>query len=96
MREIAEVAKHRYMVLILDILKTRACLNLGRGDLLGRSTAFSRMRGSMSTLEWVLLLGELGIKPLAPFLPPTADINRIRMLVEQGQKYMDESQKSSK
>lgn len=95
-REIAEVAKHRYMVLILDILKTRACLSLGRGDLLGRSTAFSRMRGSMSALEWVLLLVELGIKPLAPFLPPTTDINRLRMLVEQGQKYMDESQKSSK
>ena len=44
-RGIEQAAKHRYMILILDLLKVLTCHKLGRGDLFQRSTAFSQMRG---------------------------------------------------
>ncbi|MCF2138487.1 MAG: hypothetical protein K9W44_00360 [Candidatus Lokiarchaeota archaeon] len=43
-RRIAEVAKHRYMILCLDLLKTIACHKLDRKDLFQHSTAFSQIR----------------------------------------------------
>ncbi len=79
-REIAEVAKHRYMLLILEVLKVLACVTMGRGDLLGRATAFSRLRSTMSHQEVALFLPRAGYTPFTPITPPVPDINKIGML----------------
>jgi hypothetical protein len=44
-RSLDQAKKHRYMLLILDLLKISSSLGLGRGDLALFSTAFSELRG---------------------------------------------------
>jgi hypothetical protein len=89
-REIAEVAKHRYMLLILEALKVLACVNMGRGDLLGRATAFSRLRNTMTVPEASLFLTKAGYTPLTPLVPPSPDINKIGMMQGQGRQKLNE------
>ncbi len=95
-REVAEVAKHRYVVLCLEVLKVLACVNLGHGDLLGKPTAFSRMRATRTIQEILQLLAKAGYTPLTPVTELKPDLNKIWMINEQGIKYLNESEKSSK
>ncbi len=90
-REIAEVAKHRYMLLILEVLKILACVNMGRGDLLGRATAFSRLRSTMSFQEVAVFLPKAGYIPFTPITPPAPDINKNWMLMSQGGQNLNKS-----
>jgi hypothetical protein len=89
-REIAEVAKHRYMMLILEVLKILACINLGRGDLLRCATAFSRLRSTVAIQEIGQLLAKTGYTPFTPLSPPVLDINKIRMFLERHGKDLNE------
>lgn len=95
-REIAEAAKHRYMLLILEMLKCLACVNLGRGDLLQHPTAFTRLRGTMTIIEIIQLLGKAGYSPLVPITPQNPPLDKLWMIIQQGTRYFKESEKSSK
>ena len=44
-RSLDQDKKHRYMLLILDLLEISSCLKLVPGDLLLVATAFSEFRG---------------------------------------------------
>ena len=93
-REIAEVAKHRYLLLILEVLKILACVSLGRGDLLRYPTAFSRLRSTMTIQEIGQLLAKAGYTPFSPLTPRISDINKIRMIMEWARGNLNENPKS--
>lgn len=71
-RGIDQAAKHRYMILILDILKTLVCHKLGRGDLFQVSTAFSQMRKGYNEQVIQMKLSHHGFDLLLPDRPPNS------------------------
>jgi len=65
-RGIDQAAKHRYMILILDLLKVLACHKLGRSDLFQTATAFSQMRKGYDAHYVQMSLINHGFKLLLP------------------------------
>ena len=69
-RSIDQVAKHRYMILNLDLLKALACHKLGRGDLFQISTAFSQLRHGYTEQVIQTQVSHQGFDLLLPDQPP--------------------------
>lgn len=63
-RGIDQIAKHRYMILILDLLKALVCHKLGRGDLFQVSTAFCQMRNAYNPQFIQMQLSQHGFELL--------------------------------
>ncbi|MHA1727543.1 MAG: hypothetical protein ACTSWY_02280, partial [Promethearchaeota archaeon] len=55
-----QAVKHRYMILILDLLKALTCYKIGRPDLFQTFTAFSRLRQGYNIKHIRVLLKKAG------------------------------------
>jgi hypothetical protein len=61
-RGIDQVTKHRFVVLLLDLLKELAAIKLGRLDLLGHYTSFSSLRSGDSVQNYLSALKKEGFR----------------------------------
>jgi len=61
-RGIEQTAKHRFIVLILDLLKELTAIKLGRLDLLGKYSAFSLLRSGDSIQNYLQTLRKKGFQ----------------------------------
>jgi hypothetical protein len=68
-RGIDQAAKHRYMILNVDLLKALVCHKLGRGDLFQISTAFSQMRNGYTEQVVQRQFSHQGFDLLLPDIP---------------------------